>query len=109
LDGVGENCLRRQSVETVWAEIRKHVNETFSFKFQVVEPGWTITFVLDVGLDSCRLRLAQRYDYLSEYEQKYVAIKQTGFGVVLPCLDRMSADDLLHAVEIFLLGDMMNQ
>lgn len=111
IDDLGEDGMRRRAVEDAWRLVRQqeHLGK-FDFKFQMPEPGWSITFVLEVGFASSCLRLAERYDYLSTHEQKWQKLKnKADFSVDLPMLRQMTADDLLHAVECFLIGDMMNQ
>lgn len=114
IDDLGEDGMRRQAVEYAWLAVRQQAVALslgrFSFKFQVPEPGWTITFVLDVDFSSCSLRLAEWYDYLSEHEQKWRHLKnKTGFCLRLPELRLLSVDDLHQAVQTFLVGDLMDQ
>lgn len=114
IDDLGEDGMRRRAVEDAWLAVRQQATAIgigrFSFKFQVPEPGWTITFVLDVDFSSCSLRLAEWYDYLSEHEQKWRHLKnKTGFCLRLPELRLLSVDDLHQAVQTFLVGDLMDQ
>lgn len=121
--GESEGCTTRHAkIRDVLTQIKQENLDCFQtasvYSFFVEERDWSVPFTLIAEQSGCVLKLSTRTDFMdtghhnikfsSTYASVYAILEPNAIRVDLPMISKMTVEDLLHGVELFLIADVMD-
>lgn len=112
VDDIGDDGIRKQMVNDAFHHLKQNGEVSgFTFKFSIEERGWRAWFALVVSHSECLLRFSNSEDFNDNRWATIVIqrFREKNLEVHLPPVDKLTAEDLLTAVNAFLVYDVMDE